>query len=597
MQEIIENLKKDSGILNSLIVAICLITPAYICLFEKIASISSAKTTMLILFLILIIFVGKLLIRNKVKMSIYNFVFMLQIILFYFISKMTLNDINYSILQLGFYVLLPLFLGNQEINYKKLFKYILCFSVPIIFGLDKILEVTNVGLNQSDMYAVYAMCVPILASVIYFFYYMNKKNKIEWFLILLNIYYFIKTCLTAVRGFWLTGLVCIVLIMIFYFQYKLKKKTYYISLGILIIFLLLCIIFMNPILDLMVYLTRDLFNIEIGLFIKLQRLAQMGDLSNGRIEIYSTLLHLFKNYPLLGYGFNSEPIITGGEISYAHNYIIQLLFEGGIVLAFYPLYITIKGIVMIFKKNYYNLIEIPLVIFLISLSIPQSLLSGNCWKSFALWFTISMLATVLINKNKKSNDLFKDLVVIGGNKMKKFKNIKLKMLDFTEKITGKDLMDKKLNVYRQYGAKIGFGVRAFSPIMSHEPYLIEIGNNVTISTNVVFLTHDNSAIKIFSKGTDLIGKIVIEDDCFIGANSILLPGIRIEKNCIVGAGSVVTKSINEPKMIVAGNPATIIGSTRDYTDKYLDKVLDLKDVSNQMRKKTILKNKDKWLNK
>lgn len=49
----------------------------------------------------------------------------------------------------------------------------------------------------------------------------------------------------------------------------------------------------------------------------------------------------------------------------------------------------------------------------------------------------------------------------------------------------------------------------------------------------------------------------VGENCFIGGNSLVLPGVRIGNGCIVGAGSVVTKSVPD-NCIVAGNPAKII---------------------------------------
>lgn len=52
--------------------------------------------------------------------------------------------------------------------------------------------------------------------------------------------------------------------------------------------------------------------------------------------------------------------------------------------------------------------------------------------------------------------------------------------------------------------------------------------------------------------------ISIGDDCWIGANAIILPGVRLGNDCIVGAGSVVTKSFIESGLLIAGNPARVI---------------------------------------
>lgn len=51
--------------------------------------------------------------------------------------------------------------------------------------------------------------------------------------------------------------------------------------------------------------------------------------------------------------------------------------------------------------------------------------------------------------------------------------------------------------------------------------------------------------------------VVIEDDCFIGAGSVILEGVRVGKNSVVGAGSIVLRDV-EPGSVVAGNPARFI---------------------------------------
>jgi len=66
--------------------------------------------------------------------------------------------------------------------------------------------------------------------------------------------------------------------------------------------------------------------------------------------------------------------------------------------------------------------------------------------------------------------------------------------------------------------------------------------------NVYFLNKTDSITK---------GDINIEDDVWIGANSIILSGVKLSRGTIVGAGSVVTKS-TEPYSIVGGNPARLI---------------------------------------
>ena len=151
---------------------------------------------------------------------------------------------------------------------------------------------------------------------------------------------------------------------------------------------------------------------------------------------------------------------------------------------------------------------------------------------------------------------------------------KFKIL-FYKKILKRDTMELEVERYRKLGANIGKNMRAFSPITSAEPYLLEFGDNITVSEGVCFITHDNSAIKVIKNSTDIFGRIKIGDNCFIGRNSIILPGVQLSKNIIVGAGSVVTKSFREDGVIIAGNPAKVIGRIDDFnSSKYISRIFN-----------------------
>ena len=160
----------------------------------------------------------------------------------------------------------------------------------------------------------------------------------------------------------------------------------------------------------------------------------------------------------------------------------------------------------------------------------------------------------------------------------------------------KDNMEIKLERYRFYGAKIG-RIRTFSPISSAESYLISIDDNTTISTGVRFITHDNSIIKFFENGTDLVGAISIGKNCFVGANTIILPGVTISDNIIIAAGSCVTKSFYEENIIIAGNPAKKIGDIESFKEKYKEYIFNFKGLSSYEKRILIEKNLHKLLKK
>ncbi len=86
---------------------------------------------------------------------------------------------------------------------------------------------------------------------------------------------------------------------------------------------------------------------------------------------------------------------------------------------------------------------------------------------------------------------------------------------------------------------------------------VHIGNNVIIGPRVIIHSanhkYDDPSIPIQKQG-HIFERVVIEDDVWIGAGAIILPGVKIGRGSVIAAGSVVTKDV-PPYTIVAGVPA------------------------------------------
>lgn len=82
---------------------------------------------------------------------------------------------------------------------------------------------------------------------------------------------------------------------------------------------------------------------------------------------------------------------------------------------------------------------------------------------------------------------------------------------------------------------------------------IIIGEGTYIAPNVGIITvnHDFTNLDSYQEGKD----VIIGKKCWIGMNSIILPGVILGDHTIVGAGSIVTKSFPEGNIVIAGNPA------------------------------------------
>jgi acetyltransferase-like isoleucine patch superfamily enzyme len=120
------------------------------------------------------------------------------------------------------------------------------------------------------------------------------------------------------------------------------------------------------------------------------------------------------------------------------------------------------------------------------------------------------------------------------------------------------------NVFIGKRTRIGIGSVLIGPVI--------IGNDVRLAQNVVVsgLNHGYEDVNIpISKQKVKTKQVKIEDESWIGANSVILPGITVGFHAVVAAGSVVTKDV-PPFSVVAGNPAKIKKQYNSATKQWIN---------------------------
>jgi acetyltransferase-like isoleucine patch superfamily enzyme len=140
---------------------------------------------------------------------------------------------------------------------------------------------------------------------------------------------------------------------------------------------------------------------------------------------------------------------------------------------------------------------------------------------------------------------------------------------------------------RYCGVKVGENCRIYIRQFGTEPFLISIGDRVTITSGVKIITHDGSTILVRNDAGHrylYYASVTIGDDVFIGINSIILPGVTIGSKVVIGAGSVVTRNIPENSVAV-GNPAKVIGSFDSLKIRIMEKYIDESELDKSLNYK------------
>jgi acetyltransferase-like isoleucine patch superfamily enzyme len=144
---------------------------------------------------------------------------------------------------------------------------------------------------------------------------------------------------------------------------------------------------------------------------------------------------------------------------------------------------------------------------------------------------------------------------------------------------------------RSIGVQIGENCRllAVTPdTFGSEPFLIKLGNHVSVTGGVKFITHDGGVWVFRDKEPDieLFAPIVVKDNVFIGLNCMILPGVTIGENSIIGAGAIVTKDVPSGSVVV-GVPGRVLCTIDEYYKKMKPDSFRIRD-QRQSEKRQIL---------
>ena len=311
----------------------------------------------------------------------YNILITFLLAVAYIISKVLLHRTDDNILYLITYVFVPLlFAWNFDVDYKLFFK--ISLMIPLL-GIPVLSKMFTLRYGTIEMGTSYAFLFVSIVPIVYLFK-VKEKSKLLIIVAVIDLAYTAQIFLYGARGCVLSVAVCVVAIAFtsYYDRVGFKRNTIK-----SFIFVLALVIFLICYRQLFDVATNILGSIGISPYFlkKIIRLGENTGVLNGRDSIYGLTLDYIKNKPLVGYGFDSFDYYTG--LDYPHNFLLQFLFDFGIIGTLLVMVPFIRGQIKHLIKCTYNEYIVFLVIFVAT--IPGALFSGNVWNNMGLWVIIS----------------------------------------------------------------------------------------------------------------------------------------------------------------------------------------------------------------
>lgn len=263
-----------------------------------------------------------------------------------------------------------------------------------ILRIDRIFASYLTWMDVISMDASYGYLVPIIATVVYIFTYFKNESKLNKA---------ITICFTLINAVFLAQLMLygsrgplLAIALLFIFMYIVRHDG---SHGVKIYTLkmwrtlLISIILLGSLTQVASLIDNTLTDMGFHSYAihKIVRLEEAGDITNGRDGLIETTFNEFLDYPLLGHGL--DRFEAHHDSPYPHNFILQILYDGGILL------LIVLGVP--FFKNGKRLLhyctkdEFVMFTFLFFASVPGSLFSQDMWQISILW----MFFGYLMSKN------------------------------------------------------------------------------------------------------------------------------------------------------------------------------------------------------
>lgn len=354
---------------------------------------------------------------RKTKPSIFFVILLVYILSLYFITisaneKPFTSFAFFSVFTIVAF-LIPLFL---RVNPEICVKASMLLPVPAVLRVNQIFYQNMLNEKTISMGQSYAFLVPVIAAIIYLTLYFKEDNRIGKIVGIVgcsvNAVFLLQLLRYGSRGPVLSIALLVLFLFVVRFPMKdghgislVKSKVVLWTVSFVLLIILFSPVFFQAVLS--------EYDISLKFLDKSISLAESGDVSNGRFVIFSVVYNAFLEKPFFGHGF--DLFHEAGLYYYPHNFLYQILYDGGLLMLFLVAVPTILKLIRLLRTQ--NRDGIILLTFLFFISVPGATFSGDLWQQGNLWLFIG----VILNNNRM---ISLKLLINGKNDVQSYINIK-----------------------------------------------------------------------------------------------------------------------------------------------------------------------------
>jgi O-antigen ligase len=311
------------------------------------------------------------------------------------------------IISFVFFGLIGCYIGSQEIDVELVLRYLIYFSYLPLLVMEGLMELhyrESLTSARLDMGISYALLPMVFAALLHYIYYSKKANIVLKTGYIINAIILVILLLAGTRGGVLSILVFFILVFVNQYSKESnasirthkKRRTWLIWLsictGLIIAF------FSNQII-----LAASQFFSGIGLHINIiektaQLISSTGDSTNGRIVLWKIAARSILKNPIWGYGWGSFLILTSQ--THPHNIILELMYEGGILLALPILFQVFRGVKKCILGQISNREDYVYATLLIATSLPRLMVSASLWNHQVFWMMLAFMVMRIPNNTQ-----------------------------------------------------------------------------------------------------------------------------------------------------------------------------------------------------